>query len=844
MTFSTIYELLRQQAEKLPKAEAILCPDRPPLTYAELFSQVEKIAAQLQEFGIALSDRIAVILPNGPEMAMAFLATTCAGTSAPLNPLYTAEEYEFFLSDLKAKVLLIFQGYGSPALVIAKKLGIEILEISNSDSKAAGAFSICSVARNSSSTGECCKGKDCALVLHTSGTTSRPKLVPLTHENICISAANIRISLNLSTADRCLNVMPLFHIHGLVGALCATLSAGGSVICAPGFDDGMFFDWMETLRPTWYTAVPTMHQAILNHAAKNKRIITSCPLRVIRSCSASLPPQLKSDLEKVFNTPVVEAYGMTEACHQISINPLPPHQRKPKSVGIPTGTQVAIMDDKGELLPKGTIGEIVIKGPNITKGYEGNPSANENAFTNGWFRTGDQGHIDSDGYIFITGRIKEVINRGGEKISPREIDEVFLDHPQVAQAITFALPHPTLGQDVVVAVVPRNNAILEEELLREFAFKRLAAFKVPSKVVIVEAIPKGPTGKPQRIGLHQKLAEVLSAVYVAPRNGIEKTIAGIWTKLLNIEKIGTSDNFFLLGGDSITAVRLVSEIKAYFGVELPLPSIFRSPTIEQLSRVVAQGSEKATDRSLAKVSSGTGKLRLFCIPGTKGNVFTDLGGLARLLEPDHTVCGFQDSHRNPMRIELLSAKYVQEMISMDREGPYFLLGICSGAVVAFEMAQQLNSMKRKVAFLGMVEPSPPRDNPLKSYIDFLCLILRRANSHGGRHSEDMLKLNREEKIMYLLIRLRYYAIHLAVRRYKPKSYPDKIYLYLTNESLEDKRMHRMRWSVYSEKSLITRRILGTHDSITGKYGTPISEIGMRSLASKLRSDILVEYFKG
>jgi oxalate---CoA ligase len=837
MAFGTLYELLRFQAQNLPEAPAILCPDRKPLTYAELFSLVERTVAQLRGFGVAPNDRIAVVLPNGPEMALAFLSTACAGTSAPLNLSYTADEYEFYLQDLKAKAIILSQGSDSPALQVAERLEIRVLEISSSVDKPAGFFSIVGAPTLSSSGFDHCQGDHCGLVLHTSGTTSRPKLVPLSHKNMCISSENIAMSLNLGIADRCLNVMPLFHIHGLMGALCSSLFAGGSVICTPGFDDGRFFEWVKTLHPTWYTAVPTMHQAILSRASMHEEIIASSPFRVIRSCSASLPPQLKSDLEKAFDTPVVEAYGMTEACHQISMNPLPPCERKPKSVGIPTGTEVAILNDTGELLPSGEVGEIGIKGLNVTGGYENNPTANADSFTNGWFRTGDQGCIDSDGYIFITGRIKEIINRGGEKISPREVDEVFLDHPQVDQAIAFALPHPTLGQDVAVAVVARKGSAVDEEQLREFAFTRLAAFKVPSRVVLVDSIPKGPTGKLQRIGLDQKLAGMLRPVYVAPRNETERVIADIWTRLLKIERIGVKDNFFLMGGDSITAVRFVSEVKTRFGIELPLQSVFRSPTVEQIGRVISQGIEKSPSHSLVKISSGSGQARLFCVPGTMGNVFVDLGDLAGFLEPEYTVYGFQDSHRNPMRIEKLSSKYLQEMISVDREGPYYLMGICSGAVVAFEMAQQLRAMGKMVAFLAMVEPSPPRDNPLKSYIDFSSQVIRRAVSERGRHSEDLARLNRQERKLYFLMRLRYYAVHLAVRRYRPRAYPGTVHLYLTNESFEDKEAHRMDWSAYCQQGAAAREIRGTHDSITGNYRTPISVEGMSSLASKVRADI-------
>jgi acyl-CoA synthetase (AMP-forming)/AMP-acid ligase II len=328
--------------------------------------------------------------------------------------------------------------------------------------------------------------------------------VPLSHRNVAASANNIATSLNLSADDRALNIMPLFHIHGLIAGVLAPLSRGGSIFCTHGFNALRFFHAMDEAAPTWYTGVPTMHQAIVGRAHHNREIIARHKLRFIRSSSSSLPPQVLSELEKTFGAPVVEAYGMTEAAHQMASNPIG-GVRKPGTVGLAAGPEVAIMDHDGKLLGIGETGEIVIRGPNVTNGYENNPKANGEAFANGWFRTGDQGMIDAEGYITITGRLKEIINRGGEKISPREIDEVLMDHPAVLQAVTFATPHDKLGEDVAAAVVLREGHQATERELRHYVVARVAAFKVPRKILLLPEIPKGATGKLQRIGLAQKL---------------------------------------------------------------------------------------------------------------------------------------------------------------------------------------------------------------------------------------------------------------------------------------------------------------------------------------------------
>ena len=484
---------------------AIGAPERAPLTYKGLRHLIGNTIGGLNALGIGRNDRVAIVLPNGPEMAAAFVAIAAGATTAPLNPAYRAEEFEFYLTDLGAKALVLDAAGNEAAEAVAKKLGVPILRLDVPAGAPAGAFRL--VRRGDRNGGEAGPAEpgDIALVLHTSGTTSRPKIVPLSGANVAASAKNIRETLALTPADRCLNIMPLFHIHGLIAAVSASLSAGASVVATPGFNALKFFQWLDEATPTWYTAVPTMHQAILARAPRNPESVNRAKLRFIRSSSSSLPPQVMAELEATFGCPVIESYGMTEAAHQMASNPLPPKPRKAGSVGPAAGPEMAIMATDGGVLASGETGEIVIRGPNVTAGYENNPKANAEAFAHGWFHTGDQGTMDADGYVRITGRLKEIINRGGEKISPREVDEV-LHGPSgggPGRHLRHAAPEARRGGRRGDRAARGKEA--SERELRDFCATRLADFKVPRKLVFLAEIPKGATGKLQRIGLAEKL---------------------------------------------------------------------------------------------------------------------------------------------------------------------------------------------------------------------------------------------------------------------------------------------------------------------------------------------------
>ena len=582
-----------EPAKEISSSSAILAPGRKTLSYGELYHHVACTVSLLNACGLGRNDRLALVLPNGPEMAVASLSVIAGAACAPLNPAYQEKEFDFYLSDIKARAVIVQAGMDSPVRSVAKKRAIPIIDLTPLKDAAAGLFTldITDAISPDPKTG-LSDPEDIALVLHTSGTTSRPKIVPLTQRNILASAHNVNNSLQLRDKDRCLNVMPLFHIHGLIAALLSSLSAGGSVICTSGFSDEEFAGWVERLQPTWYTAVPTIHQMVLELVEKRRLNADHAKFRFIRSSSSSLPPVVMEKLEKTFNVPVIEAYGMTEAAHQMASNPMPPLKRMAGSVGLPAGPDVSIMDDRGNVLLKGETGEIVIRGDNVMKGYENNAGANEKAFSLGWFRTGDLGYIDNDGYLYISGRIKEIINRGGQKISPREIDEVLLEHPAVSQAVAFGMSHSSLGEAVAAVVVTDRKKDVTERELRQHVADRLAPYKIPQQIVFVDSIPKGPTGKIQRIGLAEKLFHLLKPEYIPPETEMEIMVAQLWREILGLDQIGKHDNFFALGGDSLRATQVIVRLVKAVGLEIPPMLIFQMPVLAQIASELARLREE------------------------------------------------------------------------------------------------------------------------------------------------------------------------------------------------------------------------------------------------------------
>ncbi|WP_315747768.1 MULTISPECIES: non-ribosomal peptide synthetase [unclassified Bradyrhizobium] len=579
--FSSIGALLQCHAAASPDRAAIIGPTGAAVSYAELWALTSELLRDLRALGIGPADRLAVMLPRGSENAIVLTAVAASAVCVPVNPDFTADELLRYFSDLRLSALVTRADMSSASRGVAHTLGIPVIEIAPRER--AGFVLTGRPIRPAVAAGVATSADD-AFILLTSGTASRPKMVPLTQASVCRSAYNAGAVLRLTGEDRLLNVLPLFHAHGLISGVLTALSAGSSVICTSGFDAQGFFACLRELRPSWYTAVPAIHRALLSASEAQADSVSDCSLRVIRSASSSLAPAVLEGLEALFGVPVIETYGMTEGASQIAANPI--ELRKVGSVGRSAGPEIAIMDEQGGVLPVGARGEIMLRGPTITRGYCDDPAATAAAFRDGWFRTGDLGYLDADGYLFIAGRIKDIINRGGQKVSPEEVEQVLLRHPDVLEAAAFAMPHPRLGEAVAAAIVPKPKARLDADQLRQFAGTQLAGYKVPSVIHLATALPKGASGKIKRSALAETFAAPVNAPAAgasAPRTEAEMQLAGIWAGLLECSEIGVDQDVFALGADSILVTQFLSRVRDQLRVTLSFRDVFDAPTVAALA---------------------------------------------------------------------------------------------------------------------------------------------------------------------------------------------------------------------------------------------------------------------
>ncbi len=585
-------EILLSHARQQSQKPAIIVPGGNSVSYKDLASNARRVARSLREAGLPRGGHVPLVLPNGPQMLAAFFGSVEAGVAAPVSPVLRETEIEACLEQRKAAVVVALEG--STAALVARRQGLPVIELPSEVqtwSTTDGAESHADAAASQETGSDRSRNSgDGALLMHTSGTTSRPKQFVLTHRNITKAVELGARHLSLGPDDRYLNVMPLYHAHGLMRCLW-TIVTGGTIICPPKFDAALFFDWLEDFQPTWYSAVPAIHQAVLSEAPRHRDGLERRRLRFAITNSAPMPQRVAQTLEQELGAPVLELYGCSETC-SITIAPLSAQTPRPGSVGVPI-IDLAVMDESGGLLPAGSVGELVVRGETVTAGYLDNEEANRSGFTHGWFRSGDLGYVDRDGFVFVTGRIKEIINRGGEKVAPLEVDVALLSHPAVAQAATFGVPHATLGEEVAAAVVLVEGASADAEDIRSFVAERLSPQKTPRQIVITNDIPKNSVGKVVRRDLAGLFGLDFSAKVVdwrperyAASTLTERVLAEIWAEVLALDHVGVTDNLFQLGGNSLTAMQIAARVADALDIELSAGVFFEHPTIAELAKLI------------------------------------------------------------------------------------------------------------------------------------------------------------------------------------------------------------------------------------------------------------------
>ena len=582
--FRDIFSLLEAAAATRTHAAAIETPDGEALTYRDLLATVRRIGDHLLERSggpITNRRRFAIVLPNGIEMSLVLLAAATVGTAVPLNPAYRDEEFARYLRATKADCLVVDRD-DSAAAAAARRAGIPVVIVAAAEmANLRMPATVRTLPRP--------RPDDVALVLMTSGSTGSGKIVPLSHRNLCASAADVCRSVGLDADDRVLSMWEQFHIGGIVDLLLAPLAAGGTVIAAGGFDATRFFELLPVARPTWFQGVPTTLRELCQLAGRRRLVCRGTSLRFLRSVAAALPEAWRHEIEDLFAIPVVRTFGMTEAAPLITSTRLPPHVAKPGSVGASSGPEVRILDSDGRPLGTGESGHVAVRGENVFCGYEADPAANAAAFVEGWFLTGDIGHLDADGDLFLTGRAKELINRGGEKIAPQEIDEVLARHPAVQQAAAFGVPHPTLGESVAAAVVVRPGETADAAALQAFAARSLADFKVPRQILFVEDLPRCPVGKVRRRELADLAAHRTPTVaHAQPTNPLEAALAELWAAELDIDSIGLDDDFAAAGGDSLSSVRLILATEALVGMKIADQVAGRCSTVRSMALALTE----------------------------------------------------------------------------------------------------------------------------------------------------------------------------------------------------------------------------------------------------------------
>ncbi len=705
-------EAIHRHADSFPHQPAILSTTFEPLTYGELCSELGNVRIALRRAGLDRHARIGVLMPNGPEAVLAIVAVACCAVAVPFDPRLSGAEIDARFDRLRLSALLVPQGSPSAARAAAERRNIPIIAVAPAETGRLG-LTVAASPVAAPVVDDEPDPQASAFILQTSGTTAQPKLIPFSHANMLAAAARLRAWFDLTPLDRCLSVSPPFYSHGLKVTVFTPLLTGGSVAVPTQPAAVDLAEWFDRLRPTWYSAGPTLHRAVLDAAEADPDARALHTLRFIVSGGAPLPEEVRDGLQDALGVPVLEHYGSSEAA-QIAANMPPPGPRRPGTCGRPWPGTVTIAGAGGQRLAPGQQGEVWVRGPTVISGYLDAPDLNREAFVDGWFRTGDLGSLDGDGYLTLHGRLSEQINRGGEKIAPTEIDAALLRHPAVAEAAAFAIPHPRLGEDVAAAVVLRAGARAEPAELRRFLLGLLASFKIPRRILILDGMPKGTTGKVQRRRLAEALAgemrEVGPARASAPARSpsdLEADLIALWRRLLKTDALTIDDDFFDSGGDSLLATEMLLEVERLVGRPVPETMLFEAETIRRLlPRLVAQSAAPAAP--CFRFNEDGDRPPLFFFHGDFASGGFYVRRLVRLLGPERPIVTI-DPHglhgeTIPPSIEAMAADRLPLILERQPTGPYLLGGQCNGALVAFEAARLLMAAGHKVEMVAMVDP--------------------------------------------------------------------------------------------------------------------------------------------
>lgn len=835
---ATFRDVLRFWADRTPDAPAFFAESGRALPFSALLPLVDGIGAALNACGFGRGDRIAVVHPGGVNLATATLGIWGHATVIPLSPKYRLGEYAVYLRDLRVDAIAIAKGMDTPARAAAARLGLPVLDLVQPGREETGHVLLEGPKIDRPHRTGHARPEDVAVALMTSGTTSESKIVPIRHAHICPRAEDSARMLGYTRTDRGASMMQLHHWGGF-GALTYTLYAGSSVAHFPGQDIGHIFRCLEDLQPTYLSGPYTVYHAIL---AQRDRLGGSIKkiragLRMLRTGSGHLDLRVAGELEDIFGVPIIQAYGSSETAF-MACEPLPPKRRKPGSVGLPGSTRIAILDERGNRLPPNKVGAVAVMGPKVFHGYENNPAANADAFIDGWFRVGDLGYFDEDGYLFLTGRIKEVINRGGQKIAPAEIDAAIMAHPAVATAAAFPVPHPTLGDDVAAAVVLQPGATLDRKTLTTSLRKKLGEAKVPRQILFVDDIPKGKTGKIQRyklaaaFGLDRPGPTRAAAEAAAEKatTRTEATLQRIWAETLKLPAVPLDEDFFALGGDSLLAVELFLRIEETLGRRLPRTVLFESSTVAEMAAAI--DSEYRAD-CLVPIQTAGDKPIFFCIHGVDGDVlyFRDLARHLGKTQPFYGIRaqGLDGAAAPSLNLPEMARRYVAEIRKLQPHGPYYIGGYSFGGWAAFETARQLREAGEEVALLAIIDtycqtgkPSLPLSARL-----FLARQHARSNMQVGAFSssvgETVVNYVRLDAMSLasrlgvgksrLAARFRRYPIEahsVALRQYRPETYAGNATLFHTRPIVPGTHSHYDGWRKLIRGQLTTRPVAGSH----------------------------------